>query len=236
MVLLLMQKDTYVLDFECHGHTASVECVAFSQELGLLASCSWDKSIKLWDLNKRSKVVSKGTKRVKSTVETLSATVDLQEHSEPVTCVAFTGSKMLSASYDHSLRIWESATWTADKSINCEQCATCMDVQDGLIVCGYADGTLRVWDMDGADGSMLKFKADHGGWISSVKFSPVVKGKSGAAHMIATAGYNAQVKLWTMQAKTPVQTVTLERKLFAMDWQQQIAAGGEEGKLSLMSI
>jgi cytochrome c len=71
------------------GHTAPVASIAASPDGQLIASASWDHSVRLWPLNG-------GAPRV------------LEGHSQNVNAVAFTpdGRALVSAGYDATLRIW----------------------------------------------------------------------------------------------------------------------------------
>ena len=48
MVWDLLSKTTTV---KCHDHTNAVSCVTFDKEERILASCSWDKSIRMMDIS-----------------------------------------------------------------------------------------------------------------------------------------------------------------------------------------
>ncbi len=76
------------------GHTDNVTAVAFSQDGSLLASASWDQTVRLWN------------------PATGQEMQELEGHTNRVTAVAFSqdGSLLASASDDQTVRLWNPAT------------------------------------------------------------------------------------------------------------------------------
>ena len=71
------------------GHTAPIVALAVSPDGEMLASASWDRTVRLWPL-------AGGAPRV------------LEGHAQNVNGVAFTpdGAALVSAGYDATVRIW----------------------------------------------------------------------------------------------------------------------------------
>ena len=88
-------------------------------------SASYDKTLKVWDLE---------TGRVMRTLE---------GHSAPVTAVALTpdGKRAVSASWDHTLRVWELAIGLLIATFHCDAPALCCAfADDHRIVAGDEGG------------------------------------------------------------------------------------------------
>ena len=73
------------------GHRGPVSCVAISSDGKRLVSGSYDKSLKIWDVQKGQQI------RI------------LKGHTDSVLCVAISpaGKRLVSGSYDKSLKIWD---------------------------------------------------------------------------------------------------------------------------------
>ena len=77
------------------GHDGWVSCAAFSPDGKTLASASYDKTIKLWEVSSGKELHS------------------IEAHSDAVTTIAFSpsGKLLASASYDETIKIWRVPDW-----------------------------------------------------------------------------------------------------------------------------
>ncbi|NYG43531.1 cytochrome c [Bradyrhizobium sp. IAR9] len=114
------------------GHVGPIVALAVSPDGALLASASWDRTVRLWSL-------SDGVSRV------------LEGHSQNVNGVAFTsdGRSLVSAGYDLTLRIWRLSDGQPEVVTLPAPLNVVAVAPDGEIVTGGVDGMLRMLTMDG---------------------------------------------------------------------------------------
>ena len=119
----------------CDAHTQSVAAVSVHKPTGAarpgvcrFASGSWDNSVKLWEVpvqepaaadearSKRRRGES-GAGEASPTSPMPSAS--LEGHSQAVTCVSWNagGNRVVSGSYDHSVRVWDVETASCSRTI-----------------------------------------------------------------------------------------------------------------------
>ncbi|KAJ5890788.1 NACHT nucleoside triphosphatase [Penicillium subrubescens] len=156
------------------GHLGAVYSVAFSLDGRLLASGSWDKTIKLWD----------------TTTGALQQT--LEGHSDSCRSVVFSpdGSQLASGSCDKTIRLWDTATGALMQTFeghsdSCKSVAFSPDSQ--LLVSGSEDKTVRLWNS--TTKALQMSLHGHRGAVYSVKFSP-------DGHLLASGSEDKTIKIW----------------------------------------
>ena len=170
------------------GHTGYVSSVAFSSDGQTLASGSYDRTVRLWDVNTGTQLKI------------------ITGHTGYVSSVAFSsdGQTLASGSYDRTVRLWDVNTGTQLKIItgHTGYVSSVAFSSDGqTLASGSWDKTVRLWDV-----SALGIPADilvippggrpyedltkqHGGDVRSVAYSPW-------GVVLASGGTDDTMRLW----------------------------------------
>jgi WD40 repeat protein len=155
-------------------HDDRVTSVTVSPDGQLLASGSWDKTIKLWSRDSRLLHTLKG-------------------HGGSVLDVAFSpdGQTIASGSWDHTIKLWKrDGTLIRTLEGHRAQITKIAFSPDGEVIASASyDGTVKLWHRDGTLLHILQSKND---FVLGVAFSP-------DGHTIAAAGEDAMVELWDRQ-------------------------------------
>jgi len=165
------------------GHRDSILAIAFSPDGATIASASYDKLIKLWNVAD-GKVIA-----------------TLKEHSDAVYAVAFLpgGTQLLSAAGDRTVKIWNVSTgkrlFTASESLDAVYTAAVHPSGRSFAAAG-ADRMIRTWawngDASSAGGNTATLQSStfaHGESVLRLAYSP-----DGA--ILASAGADRVIKLW----------------------------------------
>ncbi|OJJ29741.1 hypothetical protein ASPWEDRAFT_32979 [Aspergillus wentii DTO 134E9] len=164
------------------GHSSAVTTVTFSPDNKLVASGSWDCTVKLWD--------------------TVSGTLwqTLQEHSHDVSSVAFSpdGKILASGSRDHTVKLWEIApeTVTPQKTLKGHSKAVTSVAYspDGkFLASGSDDYTIKIWNA--VSGTLHQTIEEHSSLVNSVAFSH-------DGSILASGSSDNTIKLWKITSGT----------------------------------
>ncbi|RAH86618.1 NACHT and WD40 domain protein [Aspergillus japonicus CBS 114.51] len=159
------------------GHSGWVCSVAFSPNKPILASGSRDKTIRLWNLEKKEPLR------------------EFKRHSGTIFSVAFSpdGLTLASGSEDKTIRLWNIRTGECQQVLeNSASNSACVYLvafsPNGLtLASGSSDGAIRLWNI--RDGNNPQVLEGHSGWVYSVAFSP-------NESVLASGFDNGTVKLW----------------------------------------
>jgi WD40 repeat protein len=197
-----------------NGHKSDVLAVDFSPDRTIIASGSWDQTVKLWDVSTGQELhtLSGHTRKVFSVafspdgntiasgcydiklwdVKTGQELRTLSGHTTWARCLDFStdGQILVSGSYDNTIKLWDVATGQELRTFlghNMGVISVVFSPDGNTIASGSEDGTIKIWDV--ATGQILRTLTGHTKGVWSVSFSP-------DGGTLATGSYDGIVKLW----------------------------------------
>lgn len=201
------------------AHRRAVMALTFSPDETILASGSWDCTVKLWDMRDGVLVST------------------LEGHTDYVQSIAFSpdGKQLATGSDDQTLRIWDMASGACLRTIhahtdNTYGAAWSPDGQS-IASCGF-DCLVRVWDV--TSGDCLKTLAGHTRPVTKVAFSP-------DGRLLASASFDHTVRVWEVASGDCVQILAEHTStVITLAWSparkghpQTLASAGFDGTIRL---
>ncbi|MEH2271914.1 MAG: tetratricopeptide repeat protein [Nostoc sp.] len=166
-----------------NSHSDRVNKVSFSPDGQIIASASYDKTVKLW----------------KPADGTLFKT--LKGHSDQVNSVTFSpdGKIIASGSADKTVKLWKrDGSFIKTLSDSSDKILDVSFSPDGeFLAAGSVDNTVKVWQRDGnGEFEILPYQTlkGHRDWVRGVAWSP-------DANLIASASDDNTIKLWKRNGK-----------------------------------
>ncbi|KAL6066503.1 Telomerase protein component 1 [Balamuthia mandrillaris] len=165
-------------------HKKMIRALHFCSAKDILATGSWDKTVKIWTKDGRL-------------LSTISG------HAKRVNACRFSpdGSKLASGSMDSTLKVWD--TDTGDElitlnghSLNVFCCAFSHNGQ--YLVSGSADKTLRLWDVESGD--TLGILSGHQDWVTAVAFAPF-------SRRIVSGSKDGTLRIWNSVTGEGLETI-----------------------------
>ncbi|MHC5744904.1 MAG: WD40 domain-containing protein [Nostoc sp.] len=168
------------------GHSSKVISVAYSPNGQQIASASWDKTIKIWD-------VSSG-----QLLKTLTG------HSSEVISVVYSpnGQQLASASWDKTIKIWDVSSGQLLKTLtghSSEVISVVYSPNGQQLASASTDKTIKIWDV--SSGQLLKTLTGHSSKVISVAYSP-------NGQQIASASWDKTIKIWDVSSGQLLKTLT----------------------------
>ena len=196
-------------------HADIVWSVAFSPDDTTLASASWDRTVRLWD------------------VETEQLLHTLIGHTEDIMSASFSpdGQTLASGSWDRTIRLWNPNNGKLKRTLtgrSSEVSSVVFSPNGQILASGHADTTIRLWNT--TTWQVERTLKDHTHIVDSVAFSP-------DGGILASGSRDKTIRLWNPNNGKLLHTLTehrseVNRLAFSLDG-ATLASGGWDNTIRL---
>ena len=201
------------------GHRWQISCLQFSPDGSRLATGSWDKEARIWDL---------------SSLETCAIMQNV--HEVPLTTLSWyrpDGALLATGSADCTVGLWNSET--GDNLLVMREhfgwvLGSAFSGDGRFLATSSWDKTIRLWDT--ASGELLNTLNGHTKGVWSVDFYPV-----GSSSMLCSGSEDATVRIWDARTNKPANCYSGGHKdaIYCSKWSPDgmyIATGSRDAKVN----
>jgi cytochrome c len=208
-VVLAMLVPASALSAELRGHGGPVRALAIAEDGETLISGSFDSTVIVWSIPRAA------------------AENVIQFHTGSVNAVAvLPHGRFASAGEDGRIALWLPGASTPQRVLEGHTgpvVALAVSPDGAHLASASWDGTARVWPLDGGAPRVL---TGHLGNVNGVAFLPDGR--------VATAGYDATLRLWPESGEPRILTMPTPLNALAPLPDGRLAAGGGDGKLRIV--
>jgi WD40 repeat protein len=212
------KQDFGALINKLEGHHHKVSGVCWSADGSMLLSCSWDKSICIWNPHAGTLIgVCEG-------------------HGAAVTSVSWNPDSLefASASWDNTVAIWDVHSGQVVRVFDEHQdfvCVVAWSPNKQYIASGSYDKTVRLWSPN--DCNSLHVLEGHDNWVTSLAWSP-------DSFFLASGSYDHKIMLWTIMYGTWKQTYSVHAgAVLTLSWSpdgKYIASGSVDKTVVVWNV
>ena len=170
------------------GHTDIITALVFNPDGQWLASASFDKTIRIWDVTQKR------------------GTAILRGHTDWVSDIAFSpdGKFLVSTSADGTVRIWDTTIWKTVKVMSIKN-TKALDVaynpQGNVIAVAYTDHLIRFWSTQ--TGEVVGILNGHTREVEEISFSP-------DGRLLASTSLDMALRLWDVDELKSLREITFQ--------------------------
>ena len=156
------------------GHTNGVMCLQFCDDLNVLATGSYDATIKIWDLESCEEIRT------------------LQGHDSGIRCLQFDDTKLISGSLDRTIKVWNWHTGECISTYTGHSGGVVGLNFDGAILASASmDTTVKIWNFQDKSTFVLR---GHSDWVNAVSVDA-------ASRTVFSASDDCTVCLWDLDTR-----------------------------------
>lgn len=174
------KEKTWKCRYTLTNHTDIIKSIAIHPNGQIFASCSLDRTIKIWNIN------------------TGQLLHNISAHSSGITCVTFSNDGNILASSsaypNATIKLWDTKTWQVKRTLRADDWVVlsiwsiAMSADGKTLVSGHhADSTVKVWNAE--TGQLRHTLRGHVWAVHSVAIAP-------DGQTIASASFDSNIKIW----------------------------------------